>query len=352
MPANPDTSRNEAPAVPPPIALYQLATGHYVSRALDLAARLGVADLLRDTPLSAAQLAESSGTNAAALRRVLRLLVSVGVFEEDADGRFTLNPVGELLRSDVEGSMRSAVRLFAGVGVQDSWKEIEYCVRTSQPAFRKTSPHGDAFSSIAENPEQAAVFDEAMAAFTGRTAVAVAAAYDFSRFATIADIGGGNGALLIGILKAHREPKGTVFDQPGAADRARREIERAGMASRCDVVSGSFFEAVPSGADAYLLKHVIHDWDDERATAILGCCRAAIRDDGTLLLVEGIYPERIDCSPGSRGAAANDVNMLICTGGRQRSEREFRELFDGAGFRLTRIVPTPANVCVIEGRPV
>ena len=212
---------------------------------------------------------------------MLRLLVSVGVFDEDAAGRFSLTPMGELLRSDVEGSMRSAVRLFAGVDIQDSWKELEYCVRTGQPAFRKSSPDGDAFSSMAEKPEQAAVFDEAMAAFTHRTAVAVAAAYDFSRFATIADIGGGNGALLIGILEAHREPKGIVFDLPAAAERARREIERAGMASRCSVVSGSFFEAVPPGADAYLLKHVIHDWDDEQATRDPRRCRAAIGDGGT-----------------------------------------------------------------------
>src|SRR5262245_59199656 len=216
-----------AAALPPPSALYQLAIGHYVSRALDLAARLGLADLLRDAPRSAAELAGESGTNESALNRVLHLLVSVGVFAEDDAGRFSLTPTGELLRSDVEGSMRSAVRLFAGVDIQDSWKELEYCVRTGQPAFRKTSPDGDPFTSMAAKPEQAAVFDEAMAAFTHRTAVAVAAAYDFSRFGTIADIGGGNGALLIGILKAHREPKGIVFDLPAAIERARREITRA-----------------------------------------------------------------------------------------------------------------------------
>jgi len=350
MAANTPTARNDE--LPPPIALYSLAIGHYVSRALDLAARLGLADLLRDAPRSAGELAAESGTDAAALRRVLRLLVSVGVFDERSEDRFSLTPIGELLRSDVDGSMRSAVRLFTGVDIQDSWKELEYCVRTGQPAFRKTSPDADPFSSMASDPERAAVFDEAMAAFTHRTAIAVAAAYDFSRFGTIADIGGGNGALLLGILRAHRAPKGIVFDQPAAAERARREIERAGMASRCDAVGGNFFEAVPPGADAYLLKHVIHDWDDERATAILGRCRSAIADDGKLLLVEGVYPERIDRSLGSRGAAANDVNMLVCTGGRQRSEREFRELYAKASFQLVRIVPTPANVCVIEGRPV
>ena len=340
------------PAVPPGIALYQMAIGHYVSRALHLAAKLGVADLLSAGPRTAADLAAAISADASALRRVLRLLASVGVFEERDDGAFVLTATGELLRSDVPGSARAMVRLFAGTGIQDSWKELEYCVRTGQPAFRKTNPDGDPFTNIAATPEREAVFDEAMAAFTQRTAIAVAATYDFSRFGTIADIGGGNGALLIGILSAHRAAKGIVFDLPRATARARVEIERAGLASRCDVVSGSFFEAVPPGADAYLLKHVIHDWDDERANAILCRCRAAMSDDATLLLVEGVYPERIDRSLGSRGAAANDVNMLVCTGGRQRSEREFRELYAAAGFELVRIVPTPANVCVIEGRPV
>ncbi|MDJ0848398.1 MAG: methyltransferase [Myxococcota bacterium] len=338
--------------LPPPIALYQIGTGHYFSRALDLAARLGIADLLRDGPRDAEALAAACEARPAALRRVLRLLVSVGVFMEDEAGRFALMPTGELLRSDVEGSMRAAVQLFAGPDIQDSWKELEYCVKTGEPAFRKFSPEGDAFSDMAAKPEQAAVFDEAMAAFTSRIAVVVASAYDFSRFGTIADIGGGNGALLLGILKAHAEPKGIVFDLPKAAERARREVERAGLASRCDVVAGDFFAAVPPSADAYLLKHVIHDWDDGRAQAILGHCRAAMADGGTLLLLEGIYPERVDQSPECRGAAANDVNMLVNTGGRQRSEREFRDLFESAGFRLTRIVPTPANVCVIEGEPV
>lgn len=339
-------------ALPPPIALYQLGIGHYVSRALDLAARLGIADLLRDGPKSAEALATSVDADAAALRRVLRLLVSVGVFDEDESSQFALNEMGTLLRSDVEDSMRSAVRLFAGPDIQDSWKELEYCVRTGEPAFRKDSPDTTAFDFMARNPEQAAVFDEAMAAFTRRTAMVVAAMYDFSRFGTIVDIGGGNGALLLGILKAHAEPKGIVFDMPTAAERARKEIDREGMASRCDVASGDFFESVPSGADLYLSKHVIHDWDDEKAAAILRRCRAAMSDDARLMLVEGVYPEQVDRSLASRGAAANDVNMLVVSGGRQRSEREFRELFAASGFRLANITPTPANVCLIEGEPI
>jgi len=230
---------NAAPdPLPPPIRLFQLGIGHYVSRALDLAARLGVADLLADGPRGVAELASRCEADPAALRRVLRLLVATGVFSEDDSGRFGLLPMGDLLRSDVEGSMRSAVQLFAGREIQDSWAELEYCVRTGQPAFRKDDPDADAFDGMQANPEQAAVFDEAMATFTRRQAVVLAAACDFSRFGTIADVGGGNGALLLGILGAHPEPRGIVFDLPTATERAKREIARAGLAARCQAIAG------------------------------------------------------------------------------------------------------------------
>jgi SAM-dependent methyltransferase len=327
--------------------LYQLGVGHYVSRALHLAAKLGIADLLKDGPRPAGALAEATATHAPSLNRVLRLLASVGVFAEEEDGRFALTPLSELLRAGVPGSMRAAVMLFSGIGIQDSWRELEYCVRTGQPAFRRTSPDGDAFSQM--DAEQAAVFDEAMAAFTAQTAMAVAAAYDFSPFGTLMDVGGGNGALMIGVLQANSALRGVVFDLPRVIDGARPKIAAAGLASRCQAVGGDFFTEVPGGADAYMLKHVIHDWDDERAAAILRNCHRAMGPRGTLLLVEGVYPPRIDGSLASRGAAANDVNMLVCTGGRQRSAAEFQGLYEAAGFRLTRIVPTMAGVSVIEG---
>jgi len=317
-------SAAKPPALPPGLQLYQMAIGHYVSRALDLAARLGIADLLGAGPLPAAELAAKTDTNAAALRRVLRLLASVGVFNEENDGRFALTPLGELLRSDVPGSARASVMLFAGVGIQDSWKELEYCVRTGQPAFRKLAPEGDAFSRM--DPTQQKVFDDAMATFAPATAAALAAAYDFSQFGTLIDVGGGNGAILIGLLSANPGLRGIVFERPSAAERARRKLTESGFAGRCQVVAGDFFEAVPEGADAVLLKHVIHDWDDEKATAILDNCHRALKPGAKLLIAEGVYPPRIDTSLESRGAAANDVNMLVVAGGRQRSEQEFRSL--------------------------
>jgi SAM-dependent methyltransferase len=340
-------SAAKPPALPPGILLYQMAIGHYVSRALDLATRLGIADLLAAGPRPPAELAAKTGTDAAALRRVLRLLTSVGVFTEGADGAFALTPLGELLRSDVPGSARHSVMLFAGVGIQDSWKELEYCVRTGLPAFRKSSPDADAFSGM--SPEETKNFDAAMATFAPGTSAAMAAAYDFSQFGTLMDVGGGNGAILIGLLGANPKLRGIVFDRPGSAERARAKLAEAGLAARCSTVAGDFFQAVPEGADAIVLKHVIHDWNDEQATTILKSCHRALRPGAKLLIAEGVYPPQIDQSLESRGAAANDVNMLVVSGGRQRSEEEFRSLYRAAGFELTKIVPTLARLSVIEG---
>lgn len=341
---------NTQMALPPGAVLYQLSIGHYVSRALHLAAKLGIADQLADGPRDAEALATAVGAHAPSLRRVLRLLASVGVFTEDDDGRFALTPLGDALREDVPGSSRALVMLFAGSRIQENWADLEWCVQTGEPAFKRESPNDDCFTAMAKDPEQTAVFDKAMATFAPMTAAAVAAAYDFSRFGTVADVGGGNGTLLAGILAANPGVQGLLFDQPHVV--ARADFAAAGVAERVRVVGGSFFDAVPAGADAYLLKHVIHDWNDEQATAILRKVRAVVPKDGRLLIAEGVYPARVDSSLQSRGAAANDVNMLVCTGGRQRSEAEFRALYEASGFRLTRIVPTMATVSVIEGEPV
>lgn len=347
------TTTQQAPVqsseLPPSLILYQMGTGHYLSRALHLAAKLGIADLLKDGPRPYAELAKATGTHAPSLNRLLRLLASRGLFNEREDGNFELTPLGEHLRADVPGSMRAAVMLFAGIGIQDAWKDLEYCVQTGEPAFRRRGL-ADPFADLAKDPEQASIFNEAMAAFTAQTAIAVAAAYDFSGVATIVDVGGGNGALLIGILKSNPDLRGTVFDLPAPAESASSKIAAAGLTSRCEAVGGDFFEEVPAGADLYMLKHVIHDWDDSKALAILRNCHLAMHERGKLLIIEGVYPPRIDQSLVSRGAAANDVNMLVSTGGRQRSEAEFRSLYDEAGFALTRIVPTMSGVSVIEGQ--
>jgi hypothetical protein len=344
-----ETQKVQTMGEPPGLALYRIGVGHYFSRALALAAKLGVADFLKDGPRHYEDLAAATKTHPPSLNRVLRLLASIGVFEEREGGIFALTPMAELLRTGVPGSMRSSVQLFAGVGIQDSWKELEYCIQTGEPAFRRHSPDSDPFVQIAQNPEMAKVFDEAMATFAPVTAAAIAAAYDFSSFGKLVDIGGGNGSLLVGILKANPKLHGIVFDMPHAAEKARAKITEAGLQSRCEAIGGDFFKEVPPGADAYIIKHVIHDWNDERAAAILRSVRQAMPPRARLLIAEGVYPARIDQSDAGRGAAANDVNMLVCTGGRQRSEAEFHSLYAASGFKLTRIVPTPARLSLIEG---
>ena len=268
---------------------------------------------------------------------MLRLLASAGVFAEAADGRFELTPVGSFLRSG-PGSFRAAARLFGGPMVWASWGDLLNTVRSGEPALQRVFKTGS-FEYFADHPQEAAVFDEAMGAFTAMISGAVAAAYDFSGMRAVIDVGGGEGALLTGILHAYPNLRGTVFDLPRLEQGAARQIAAAGLADRCEFVGGDFFAAVPAGFDAYLLKHVIHDWDDASALRILESCRRAMGPEARLLIVEGVYPPRIDDSPNGRGAAANDVNMMVCTGGRQRSEAEFRALYDAAGLRLARIVP-------------
>jgi hypothetical protein len=256
------------------------------------------------------------------------------------------------LRADVPGSARALVLLLAGVEIQDAWKDLEYCVRTGEPAFRRAAPGAESsYALVAQSPEMTAPFDEAMATFAPRTAAAVAAAIDFSAFGKVVDVGGGNGTLLIGLLKACPTLAGVVFDQPHAAARARERVAAAGLAGRCEAVAGNFFDGVPGGADAYLISNVLVDWDDERATAILRNCRAAMPPHGRVLILEEVYPARVGSTDEFRGATAIDVLMLVCTGGRQRSEAEFRGLLAASGFRLARVVPTAAGVSVIEGEP-
>jgi hypothetical protein len=310
---------------------------------------LGIADLLAGGPQTPEALATKTGTHAGSLCRVLRLLASAGVFAEAADGRFDLTPVGSALRSG-PGSSRAVARLIAGPMVWQCWGDLLTTVRTGEPAFSRIFKT-DSFEYFADHPEDAAVFDEAMGSFTATISGLVAAAYDFAGMHDVIDLGGGDGLLLTGILPAYPSLQGTVFDLPRLAESARRQIVGAGLADRYRFVAGDFFEAVLEGFDAYLLKHVIHDWDDARAVRILENCRRAMGPQARLLIIEGVYPSPIDGSPASRGAAANDFNMLVCTGGRQRSEAEFRELYAAAGFRLTRIIPTQAAACVIEGAP-
>jgi hypothetical protein len=339
------SSPQDSDAALPPVALLQLAAGHQVSRALALIAKLGIADLIGDGRRSVEDLAAATRSHAPSLGRVMRLLVAAGVFDEDDQGALALTATGQLLRDEVAGSMRPVVSLMAGEATQAQWADLEYCVRTGQPAFRKHDPEGDAFASLAADPQAAADFDRAMAAFASRTAAAIAAAYDLSRCGVLVDVGGGNGALLAGLAAAVPTLRGILFDLPHVVERARAALPPT---ERIELVAGSFFDGVPAGGDAYLLKHVIHDWGDADAARILRACHRAMPPHGVVLIVEAVYPARIDSSPAARDAVRSDVSMLVATGGRTRSAHEFLALLASSGLALSRIVPTAAGASVIE----
>ena len=336
--------------VPPALMLRQLAFVMRASRALYAVAELGIADILAGGPMTSAELAARVKTDPPSLRRLLRALVAQGVFEEPAPDRFRLNAAGELLRRDVPGSQRAGVLFTAGEMRWQLWSDFLESVRTGQAAveraFGKT-----VFERHAENAEESALFSQAMASFSAAISAPVIAACDFAPFRSIADVGGGTGRLLADILAANPDARGVLFDLPEVVAAAPPLLEASGVAERCRVVAGSFFESVPAGADAYLLKSVLHDWDDARSIAILSNCRKAMAAKARLLIVERVMPETAE-----RGRAVEayllDLEMLLMTpGGRERSESEFRAILSAAGFEMMRILPTEAPVSVIEAEP-
>jgi len=331
------------PEPSPQEQISRMLTGYWISQALYVAAKLGLADLLKDGPRTADDLARTTKTHPRSLYRLLRGLASMGAFAEDDQRRFSLTPLAECLRSDVPGSQRS-LAIMTGEEHYQAFGQLLYSVQTGKIAFDKL--YGmPVFDFLQRHPEQAKVFDEAMVGVHGRETAAMLDAYDFSGIRVLADIGGGNGSVLTTILKKHPDMWGILFDLPGVAERAKANTQAAGVADRCQVIGGSFFESVPKGADAYLLRHIIHDWDDEKSAKILKNIHQAMGKDGRLLVVESIIPSGNDPSFGK----LLDLAMLVIPGGEERTEQEYRSLYKAAGFRLTRILPTKADVSVIEG---
>jgi ubiquinone/menaquinone biosynthesis C-methylase UbiE len=326
--------------------LRRLLFGFLITQALYTAAELGIADLLTSGPRSADDLASASGAEASSLYRVLRLLASEGVFTETGDGWFALTPMADALRRDVPGSLRPNVLLNGGATMWQSWSHLLHAVRTGEPAFDHA--HGvDLFEYFRRHPDEWAIFDQVMTNRTVLLTRAVANAYNFSPCKTIVDVGGGRGALTLGLLEAYPHLRGVVFDQPAVAEGARQAIETAGLADRCEAVGGDFFEAVPEGGDTYLAKYILHDWDDEHCVAILRACRRVVPAGGRLLVIELLIP------PGDvrSFAKAQDVVMLANSTGRERSEAEYRALYAAAGFVLTRTISAQGEFHVIEGVP-
>jgi len=324
--------------------LRRLVNGHQVSQAIHVAATLGLADLLADGPRTSDELAEPTGSDADALYRLMRALATIGIFREEEGRCFALAPLGEPLRSDASESL-AGWAVFAGRPYyREAWSALEHSVRTGENAFNHV--HGtNVWDYRAERPQESAIFDRAMQALTGQSNRALLDAYDFGRFGIVVDVGGGNGTLLAAVLAEVPAMRGVVFDQPHVVEGIAPVLEAAGVADRCRVVGGSFFEAVPEGGDAYVLKSIIHDWEDEEAVAIL---RVVRRAGGVVLLVER------ELGPPNENPAAkfSDLNMLVAAGGRERTLDEYGALFESAGYRLAGSTPTAAGMTVIEGERV
>ena len=324
----------------------QLATGYVVSTALQLAVQLGVADHLAAAPRTARELAAATGANEDALYRVLRALSSVGVFDEVAPRRFALTPAADLLRKDAPRSIHDLVLFIADPLHLRVYADAIESVRTGRPAAEVTLGM-PVFEYFAKHPEYSEVFNNAMTTFSGAIVPAVLEAYDFGSIGTLVDVAGGHGQLLTSILRQYPKMRGVLMDLDHVVAGAHRQVEAAGVSDRCQIVAGDFFKAVPPGGDAYVMKSIIHDWDDDRAAQILRSIHTAMGSArGIVLLLEGVIAAGNEPSLGK----VMDLEMLLMPGGRERSADEFRTLFDRAGFDLMRIVPTQSPVSVIEAR--
>ncbi len=333
--------------------LMPLISGFMAARVVHVAAELGIADLLAAGAKSTEALASETGANIRALHQLLRALASLGVIDELEPGRFALNALGEQLRIGAPDSLRNLALTFGSERAWRSWGELRHSILTGAPAMRHVFGM-DGFEYLAEHPQEATVFNEAMAEITRQVAKAVVAAYDFTSFSTIVDVGGGNGTLIAGIVNAAPNLRGIIFDLPSGCAEASRQLEANRLAERCEVIQGDFFVSVPRGADAYILKSVIHDWDDECSITILKNCREAISADGRLLLIERVMPARIDASAGHQRWTMLDMHMLVMLGGRERTEEEFRSVLAAAHFELRRtlLLPGASGFSVIEAAPI
>lgn len=330
-------------AAPPHAPLIDMAMGHWVSRIVYLAAKLNLADLLANGPKSADELAGPTGTHAPSLYRLMRTLSNLGVLAESPTRRFALTPLGETLKTGAPGSARASILTIASDWWVRGFGELEYSVRTGKSGFEK-SLGMPIFDWLAKNPEDASLFSETMIGFHGAEPAAVAASYDFSSVSTLVDVGGASGHLLATILARYPKPRGILFDLPHVVRDAPALLEARGVADRVSIEAGSFFDSVPSGGDAYLLSHIIHDWNEELCLTILGNCRRAMSSTGRVLLIEMVLPEADTPHPGK----ILDLMMLVGPGGQERTEQEYGDLLGKAGFRLTKVVPTASPVSVVE----
>jgi hypothetical protein len=343
-PAIENKHSNQTPA---PEQMLQIISGFWISRAVYVIAKLGIPDLLKDGPKSAEELALATKTHAPSLFRILRALVSVGVLNSAEDGRFAQTPVSETLVTDAPGSLRWFAVSELGQEHYPAWGNLMHSVHTGEIAFDNFFG-ADVWKYFQQNPEDAAVFNNSMSAVTAHTNEAITSLYDFSQFGKIVDVGGGHGGLITAILEKNPQVKGILFDAPEVIQGARPKIEAAGLADRLETVAGDFFKSVPEGGDAYVIKWIIHDWDDEKSNTILRNIRSRTQPNTKLILVDCVVPETDE----PHFSKFIDLNMLVMTGGKERTEQEFAQLLAAAGFKLLRVIPTDLPHSIVEAQPI
>lgn len=338
-----NTGNSAAEVVPPHAQLIQMGTASLVSAIVYAAAKLGIADHLATGAKSAVELAGPTGPHAPSLHRLLRSLAGMGILTERDEQRFALTPMGEALQSNAPGSARATVLTLCGPLFWNSWGEIIYSLETGKPSFDKAFGM-PVFEYLGKHPEEASAFSETMVGFHGAEPPAVAKAYDFSGVKTLVDVGGATGNMLAAVLSEHPRVHGVLFDLPHVVRDAPAFLDARGVGDRVTIEAGSFFEAVPSGGDTYLLSHIIHDWSEEQCLTILGKCREAMPPDGRLLLVEFVLPPGDTPHPGK----VLDIVMLALPGGQERTEAEYAALLEKAGFRLNHVIPTASAASIVE----
>jgi O-methyltransferase domain/Dimerisation domain len=337
-----------APASPSPQSrILDLITGVWAARAVGAVARLGVADRLAAGPLTARELAPLVGAHEAALYRLLRAVVSVGVLSREPGGRFGLTALGECLRSEVPGSMRAAIASEVDTVHWACWGELDECIRTGEPAFRKIFGLADPWEYYRDrNPAEGRLFSQNMTDMSGAEVRAILEAYSVSDIRCAVDVGGAHGAFLAAVLQKAPRARGVLYDRAEVVEQALPSLERLGVADRVECVAGSFFDSVPAAGDLYLLKHILHDWSDEECVRILTRVREAMPENARVAVAEMPILEQ----GGAPFAALLDINMLVCLTGRERTPEEYGELFRRAGLEMTRVVSTGTPLAVIEAR--
>jgi hypothetical protein len=336
----------ETPQPPPSQIMMQMITGKWVSQCLTVVANLGVADLMKEGPVGVKKLAKQTGADADALNRVLRMLAAIGVFSEPKPETFGLTPVSELLRADVPNSMRDFARWIGEDSAWRAWGHADHTVRTGRPAFNKVlgSP---VYKYLARNREAGAIFNGALSNLTHQCAQAIVEGYDFSGIRQLVDIGGGHGALLSAIVTRYPSIQGTLFDMPEVIATAGKALKARGSTAPIAFEKGDFLKKVPAGADAYIMKHIVQNFDDETSVKLLTHCRKALARGGKVLVVEQL----ITNGPESIGSKLLDLELMVMTErGRERTEDEYAALFRKAGLKLSRVVPTQSSMFVLEAK--